>query len=144
MSYSFNLEEYIEEDEISSQDNLCQASLSESTKNRLKEILPLLEKNIVDLVQDADPIMRTFLAIKDHLQPNLMEALVSVANIEDQASKVKKARRNLMEHEALLAKKDPNKQEAKELMKLIDNLKKSPSEIASEHDQLKAKRAELE
>lgn len=49
-----------------------------------------------------------------------------------------------MDCETLLAKKYSNKQEAKELVRLIDNLKKSSSEITLELDQLKAKRTELE
>ena len=56
---------------------------------------------------------RIFLAIKDNLTPNLAEALTSISNIEDQAPKVKKAQRNLIDREALMAKKNSNKQEAK-------------------------------
>ena len=89
----------------------------------------MLEKNIADLVQDADPTRRIFLAIKDNLTPNLAEALTPISNIEDQAPKVKKAQRNLIDHEALMAKKNSNKQEAKELAQLIDNFKNSSSKI---------------
>jgi len=109
LSYSFNLEEYIEEDEINSQSKLLQVSLPDTTQNQLKELLPLLEKNIADLIQDGEPIRRTFLAINDQLQPHLLEALAQVANIKDHASKVKKACRNLMDRNILLAKKISNK-----------------------------------
>ena len=56
----------------------------------------MLEGNIVDLVQNADPMRRIFLAIKDNLIPYLAEALIPISNIEDQAHKVKKTQRNLL------------------------------------------------
>jgi len=46
---------------------------------------------------------------------DLIEALTPLSIIEDQAPRVKRAQRNLADHEALLAKKNSNKQEAKEL-----------------------------
>ena len=93
MSYSFNFEEYIDENKISSSAISSQVILSDETKNRLKDMLPMLERNIADLVQDADPMRGIFLAIKDDLPPNLSEALIPLSNIEDQAPKVKKAQR---------------------------------------------------
>ena len=104
----------------------------------------MLKKNIADLVQDADPVRRTFLAINDNLPLNLAKVLTPLSNIEDQAPRVKRAQRNLADHEALLAKKNSNKQEAKELAQLIDNLKNSSLRIKPKLNQLKAKRAELE
>ena len=64
--------------------------------------------------------------------------------IKDQAPKVKKAQRNLSNRETLMAKKYSNKQEAKELAQLIDNLKNSSLRIEPELNQLEIKRAELE
>ena len=132
LSYSFNFEEYIDESEISSSAISSQETLSDETKSRLKDMLPMLEGNIADLVQDVDPMRRIFLAIKDNLTPNLAKALIHISNIEDQAPKVKKAQRNLIDREALMAKKNSNKQEAKELAQLIDNLKNSSSKIELE------------
>ena len=60
-------------------------------------------------------MQRVFLAIKDNLSPDLINVLSPLSIIEDQAPKVKKAQRNLSNHEALLAKKNSNRQEAKEL-----------------------------
>ena len=107
-------------------------------------MLPMLERNIADLIQDTDPMRRIFLAIKNDLPPNLTEALIPLSNIEDQALKVKKAKRNLTDHEALMAKKNSNKQEAKELAQLIDNMKNSSSKIEPELTQLRIRRAKLE
>ena len=102
LSYCFNFEEYVFEIEISSPAISSQEILSDETKNQLKDMLPMLERNIANLVQDADPIRRIFLAIKDDLPPNLAKALIPLSNIEDQAPKVKKAQRNLMDREAWL------------------------------------------
>ena len=103
----------------------------------------MLERNIANLVQDADPMRKIFLVIKDNLSPNLAEALIPLSNIEDQAPKVKKAHRNLTDHEALMAK-NTNKQKAKELAQLIGSLKNSSSKIEPELTQLRIRRAELE
>ena len=72
-------------------------------------MLSMLKRNIANLVQDADSMRRLFSTIKKDLPPNLAEALIPLSNIEDQAPKVKKAQRNLTNHEALMAKKNSNK-----------------------------------
>ena len=64
----------------------------------------MLERNIADLVQDADLMQRVFLAIKDSSSLDLINVLSSLSIIEDQAPKVKKAQRRLSNHETLLAK----------------------------------------
>ena len=104
----------------------------------------MLERDIADLVQDADLMRRIYLDIKDNLPPNLVEALIPLSNIKDQAPKVKKVQRNQIDHEALMAKKNSNKQEAKELAQLIDNLKNSSSKIIPELTQLRIRHAKLE
>ena len=75
----------------------------------------MLEKNIADLVQVADLMQRVFLAFKGNSSPVLTKVLSPLSIIEDQAPKVKKAQRNLSNREALLAKKNSNRQEVKEL-----------------------------
>jgi len=74
----------------------------------------MLEKNIADLVRDADLMQRVSLAFKGNPSPVLTKVLSSLSVIEDQAPKVKKAQRRLSIREALHAKKS-NRQEAKEL-----------------------------
>ena len=69
----------------------------------------MLEKNIADLVQDVDSMQRVFLAIKDNLSLDLIKVLSPLSIIEDQSPKVKKAQRNLSNHETLMAKKYSNK-----------------------------------
>ena len=51
----------------------------------------MLEKNMTDLVQDADSMQRAFLAIKDDLSLVLIKVLWPLSIIEDHAPKVKKA-----------------------------------------------------
>ena len=89
----------------------------------------MLEGNIANLVQDADPMRRIFLAIKDNLTPNLAEALIPISNIEDQAPKVKKAQRNLIDREALMAKKNSRSKKAKLFVAVLRAFPDQPKKI---------------
>ena len=124
-SYSLDLEEYFDEDEIRSSATSSSEALSEETRNQLRHILPMLEKDVADLVQDTDSMQRLFLAIKGDPSTALSGVLSYLSAFEDQALKVKKIQRNLSNHEALMAKDNSNRLEAKELMRLIDDLKNS-------------------
>ena len=104
----------------------------------------MLENDIADLVQDTDSMRKIFLAIRDNLSLDLIEALTPLSIIEDHALKVRKAQRNLSDREALMVKKYSNKQEARELAQLIDNLKNSSSRIEPELNQLRARHTKLE
>ena len=89
--------------------------MSEETRNQLRDILSMFEKNIANLVQDIDSMRRAFLSIKGNPSPVLSRVLSPLSIIEDQVPKVKKAQRNLSNREALLAKRNSNMQETKEL-----------------------------
>ena len=143
MSYSFNLGEYLDEDEVSSSATSFKEALLEETRNWLRDVLPIFEKNIADLVQDTDSMQRVLLAIKSNPSPALSRILSSLSIFEVQALKVEKAQRNLSDHETLLAKRNFNKQEAKELTQLIDDLKNS-LRTDLELSQLEIMRVELE
>ena len=84
----------------------------------------------------ADFRLLTFTRLSLETQP--------LSIIEDQALKVKKAQRNLSDREALLAKRNSNRQKAKELTQLIDDLKNSSLRINPELTQLEIRCAELE
>ena len=118
--------------------------MSEETRNRLKDILPIFEKNIADLVQDTESIQKVFLTIKGDPSPAISMVLSYLPIFEDQALKVKTIQRNLSNHEALLARRDSNRQEVKELTQSIDALKNSSLRTDPELSQLEVKRAELE
>ena len=144
LSYSFNLEEYLDEDEISSSATSSKETLSEETKNQLRDVLPMFEKNTANLVQDTESMHRVFLAIKDNLSLALFRVLSPLSIFEDQVLKVKQAQRNLFDSETLLAKGNSNRQEAKELTQSIDHLKNSSLNIDPELSQLEFRRVELE
>ena len=78
-------------------------ALSEDTRNQLKHILPMLEKNVADLVQDTDSMQRVFLAVKGDPSPALSRVLSYLSAFEDQALKVNMIQRNLSNREALMA-----------------------------------------
>ena len=104
----------------------------------------MLEKDVADLTQDTDLMQRVFLSIKGDPSPTLSRVLLYLSSFEDQALKAKKIQRNISNREALMAQDSSNKQEAKELMRLIDDLKNSSSRTDPELSQLEIKRAELE
>ena len=119
-------------------------SLPEETRNWLKDILPVFEKNIVDLVQDTKSMQRVFLAIQGDPSPALSRVLSYLPIFEDQALKAKMIQRNLSNREALLARRDSNRQEVKELTQSIDALKNSSLRTDLELSQLEVKHVELE
>ena len=84
MSYSFNLGEYLDEDEdeVSSSATSSKEALSEETRNRLRDVLPMFEKNIADLVQDTNSMQRVLLAIKSNPSPVLSGVLSSLSIFE--------------------------------------------------------------
>ena len=84
------------------------------------------------------------MTIKGNSSPVLSRVLSPLSIIEDQVLKVKKAQRNLSNREALLAKRNSNKQEAKELTQLINDLKNSSLRTDPELSLLEIKRVELE
>ena len=65
------------------------------------------------------------MAIKGDPSLALFRVLLYLSTFEDQALKVKNIQRNLSNREALMAQDNSNRQEAKELMWLIDDLKNS-------------------
>ena len=89
-------------------------------------------------------MQRVLLAIKSNPSRALSKILSSLSIFEVQALKVEKAQRNLSDRETLLAKMNFNKQEAKELMQLIDDLKNSSHRSDLELSQLEIKRAAIE
>ena len=84
------------------------------------------------------------MAIKGDPSLALSRVLSYLSTFEDQALKVKKIQRNLSNREALMAKDNSNRQEAKELMQLIVDLKNSSPKTDPELSQLEIRRAELE
>ena len=65
--------------------------LSAETKNQIRDVLPMFEKNIVDLVQDIDSTHRAFLVIKGNPSSALSRVLSPLSIFEDQVLRVKQA-----------------------------------------------------
>jgi len=61
---------------------LFKEALSEETRNWLRDVLPMLEKNITDLVQDTDSMQRVLLATKSNPSPALSRILSSLSIFE--------------------------------------------------------------
>ena len=76
----------------------------------------MLEKDVADLIQDTNSMQRVFLAVKGDPSPTLSKVLLYLSSFEDQALKAKTIQRKLSNREALLARRDSNRQEIKELM----------------------------
>ena len=69
--------------------------MSEETKAKLQEILPLLNQDIGQLVQDAEPIHIILRSLKGTLPESLKEALHPAAYIESHQILVLKAQKRL-------------------------------------------------
>ena len=91
--FSFQLGTTSAEDEtVSSAESV---PLSEETKAKLQEILQLLNRDIGQLVQDAEPIRTILRSLKGILPESLEEALHPVAYIESHQISVLKAQKHL-------------------------------------------------
>jgi len=97
--FSFNTEDFLVEDEVSSSSSSAQQmtgkSLADEVKNCLQEILALLNINIAKLVQDAGPIHNIFQTIRGPLTLELELALIPVAFIECHQLQVLQAQQHL-------------------------------------------------
>ena len=87
--FSFQLGTISAEDEATS--SAESAPLSEETKTKLQEILQLLNQDIGQLVQDAEPIRIILKSLKGDLPEFLEEALHPAAYIESRQIPVLRA-----------------------------------------------------
>lgn len=69
---------------------------------------------------------------------------MTIVEVEDQASRLKRLQKTLMQRSILLEKKSSNKEKAKNLYYVLHNLKEASLKINSELDQLYIKKAALE
>ena len=91
--FSFQLGTSGAEDEVTS--SAESAPLSEETKAKLQEVLQLLNQDIGQLVQDAEPIRTILRSLMGTLPKSLEEALHPVAYIESHQMSVLKAQKRL-------------------------------------------------
>ena len=91
--FSFQLGTSGAEDEVTS--SAGSAPLSEETKAKLQEVLQLLNQDIGQLVQDAEPIRIILKSLKGTLSECLEEALHPSAFIESHQISIFKAQKCL-------------------------------------------------
>jgi len=137
---SFDVESYMEEGEVTSastSDQQEETILADAVKDRLREMLTHLERDIHELDQNAEPIRSAFLAIKSQLSPELFTALSPAAFIEGHEFKIIEAQNRLADRAAqqsLNERKDVNKREVQDLRQIVDSLTEAPLKIDEELD----------
>lgn len=144
------IEDYLGKGEAISANILSQQTdepLANEVKDRLQDMLGYLEKDVVDLVRDAEPIRSAFRAIKDQLSPELFSALSLVAYIEGHESKIVEAKNRLADrltYQQLAEQKNFKKQEVIELRQKLEDLKKTPTQIDETINRLKVEESRPE
>ena len=109
-------------------------------------MLAFLNKDIIELVQDAEPIRNILQTIKGQLTPELESAIIPTAYIEGHQFKVLQAQQRLADRlarQSLLDQREINRQEVARLKMQVDTLEKAPIQIDQEINQLKAREAHL-
>ena len=120
--------------------------LADEVKNQLQNMLAFLNKDIIELVQDAEPIRNILQTIKGQLTPELESAIIPTAYIEGHQFKVLQAQQRLADRlarQSLLDQREINRQEVARLKMQVDTLEKAPIQIDQEINQLKAREAHL-
>lgn len=142
LSYSFNIADYLNDQEIS-YSLPVQSSSSEKSLDRLKDILSYLG-NLTDLIQNAETVSTIITDLQDILPLSFRDSFISMANIEDQLPRIKKAQKNLAQKTLLLEKRSINKEKAHDLHISIDSLKATSQQIQPELKALHARKIALE
>lgn len=109
-------------------------------------MLAFLNKDIIELVQDAEPIRNILQTIKVQLTPELESTIIPTAYIEGHQFKVLQAQQRLADRlarQSLLDQREINRQEVARLKMQVDTLEKAPIQIDQEINQLKAREAHL-
>lgn len=122
------------------------ASMPDEIKERLQEILPLLDQDISLLVQNIAPIRTILLKIMNQVPGEILEAQTPMAFIENLQVQVIKAKKKLADHihyTQLLKDSKTCEAEAKALHQRPTILKLSCPSIIAKIDRLKARQAEL-
>ena len=104
-------------------------------------MLTLLEKDIIELVQNAEPIQNIFQTIKDQLSPKLQSAIIPTAFIEGHQFEVLQARQRLADRavrQSMIDQKEVGKQDVAELKRQVDAPVNAPIQIDQEINRLKA------
>jgi len=120
--------------------------LSEDIKAKLQEILQLLNQDIGQLVQDAEPIRIILKSLKGSLPESLEEALNPAAYIKSHQIPVLRAQKHLsdqLHQEQMIKQRDDLKSFAEETRGKVVSLTQSKAEMEQSKRDLEAKRERL-
>ena len=129
-----------EEEETTSAES---AALPENVKVKLQEILQLLNQDISQLVQDAEPIRAILKSLKGQLPEPIEEALIPAAFIESRQVQVLRAQKRLanrLQQEQAIKRRDDIKSLVDSTWAKIDSLTQSKAELEKIESSLEARR----
>ena len=129
-----------EEEEASSAESVA---LPEDVKAKLQEILQLLNQDISQLVQDAEPIRALLKSLKGQLPEPIEEALIPAAFIESRQVQVLIAQKWLadrLQQEQAIKRRDDLKSLVDSTRAKIDSLTQSKAELEKTKSSLEARR----
>jgi chromosome segregation ATPase len=120
--------------------------LPNEVKAKLIEVLPLLNQEVSQLVQDVEPITAIFKKIQGQLLRDLKAKMLQVAFIKNQQLIVQEAQDRLEERrlqEQLTQEREKLDSSMANLDNMIEFLSSSRPDIINSADRLKRRRAEL-
>ncbi|KAG2565536.1 hypothetical protein PVAP13_7NG115951 [Panicum virgatum] len=120
--------------------------LPDDARAKLRDMLPLLNQDIGQLVQDAEPIRDIFKTIRGHLSRDITEKLIQVAFIENRQLQVLDAQNRLEDRvcqERIFKNREAHDSRVTDLDGRIQLLSTSRADIVSSIDRLKRRRADL-
>jgi hypothetical protein len=140
-SYSFTVEDLVAEkgDEASSDQ-----ALSEENQAKLKEILSLLQRGVLDQVRDADLLREALEFINQDLPADIKASLEPISQLDNHFVAVKQALKNLSSQPALEQRKAAAKQSVKDLYAQMQNHKEFLTKLQPALQLKKARKAALE
>lgn len=138
--FSYPIGDVPEEEEASSAQS---AKISDPIKVKLQEILLLLNQDIGQLVQDAEPIRNILKGLRNQLPESVEDALIPAAFIESQQPRISKAQKRLADHskqERIVKEKEQFMTHAEATRNQIGVLNRCQARIQKSIQDLKVKR----
>jgi chromosome segregation ATPase len=139
--YSFAVDDLVAEkgDEASSSQ-----ALSEENQAKLKEILSLLQRDVLDQIRDADLLREVLEFIDQDLPADIKASLEPVSQLDNHFAAVKQALKNQSSQPALEQRRATAKQSVKDLHAQIQNNKELLAKLQPALELKKTRKATLE
>jgi chromosome segregation ATPase len=116
----------------------------EKNQAKLRENLPLLQKDAQDHVKDADLLREALALIDQDIPADINASLEPVSKLDDHFVAVKRASKNLSSQPALEQEQAANKQSMKGLHTQLQNHKELLTKLQPELELKNVRKAELE